>query len=120
MPVVQYARTAHVQQVDGIPATVLTGEKVAEGEALPTRPFKRSVEGALHFSPGGTLVLTQDEYDWLKVSRKSVFKSLLKLADDPAPGVEKTADEPKKSDDLLAKKSGQKPSDSGAEKSPSV
>ena len=83
MPVVQFKRTAHAQQVEGFPATVLTDEKVAAGLEPKTRKFARSVEGALHLRPGGTLVLTADEYEWLKANRKPLFKELLFLAEDP-------------------------------------
>jgi hypothetical protein len=82
MPVVQYKQTAHACQVDGIPALVVTGEKTKDGDAI-FRPLDRSVAGALHLRPGGTLVLTADEFEWLKKSKKSVFKDLLVLAEDP-------------------------------------
>lgn len=90
MPVVQYKQTAHACQVEGIPTSLPTDKKPKKDEEQEVRAFKRSVDGALHLRPGGTMVLSADEYNWLKTNRKSVFKDLLLLAEDP-PEVAQTA-----------------------------
>jgi hypothetical protein len=85
MPVVQFKQTAHACQVEGFPSSVPSEEKPKEGEEQKTRTFERTVDGALHLRPGGTLVLTADEFGWLKATKPQVFKNLLVLAEDPPP-----------------------------------
>lgn len=104
MPVVQYKQAAPLCQVEGFPLAVNTDKKTDAGDVV-TRKFERSDEGALHFRPGGTMVLTADEFGWLKGNKLKVFANLLVLADDPAPAAvpeTKAVDTPKlskKSDD---------------------
>lgn len=93
MPVVQYARTAHACQVEGIPSEVLD-EKQEAGKDPVMRKFERSVEGSLHLRPGGTMVLTADEFDWLKKSKKSIFKNIRVLQEDPPPPKVEVAEPP--------------------------
>lgn len=95
MPVVQYKQTAHACQVEGFPLVVPTDKKPKDGEDQETRKFNRTGDGSLHLRPGGTMVLTADEFSWLKANKQSVFKNLLVLAEDPLDEV-KTEEAPKK------------------------
>jgi hypothetical protein len=102
MPVVQYKQTAQPCQVEGLPLVIDTAEKTKDGDVI-TRAFDRSAEGALHFRPGGTMVLSADEFSWLKSNASKVFNNLLLLADDPAP--EAKPEKPSEPSPKLAKKS---------------
>lgn len=42
---------------------------------------ERSVEGALHFQKGGSRTLSEDEYAYIEVYRKDIFKNLVLVKD---------------------------------------
>jgi hypothetical protein len=77
MPLIQYAATAPLCQVEGFPAT-----KKGEGDK-PGPGFGRSCEGALHLRPGATLPVTADELDFIRKERKDIARSIRVLVDDP-------------------------------------
>jgi len=70
MPVVRVLPQAENTQVEGFPK----GSKET--------PFKRSGEGALHFRPGSTKVITDDELGFIKERRPELYRCLLVVAKD--------------------------------------
>lgn len=86
MPLIQYAATAPLCQIEGFPAK--------EGEDGKPPAFKRSADGALHLRPGATVSVTADELDFIRKERKDVARNIRILADDPPEEAAKPAAPP--------------------------
>jgi len=62
-----------------VPNEVEVKVEVKEGEKPKTKTVKleRSVEGALHFRPGGTKVISEDELAYIKKNNKQFAKFIV-------------------------------------------
>jgi hypothetical protein len=53
---------------------------VPKGQEKPKKPLERSRDGSLHFRPASTILLTEDEHEYVKQNAPEVAKHLLFVA----------------------------------------
>jgi len=72
MIVIQFDKNTPIQQIEGFPL-----ERDPDPKVKNDKGIRRSFKGSMHVHPGSTKQITQDEYEYLKLSgvKFSVLKN---------------------------------------------